>query len=141
MYMGEVCFEMKKYSQAEGYFVKANQVDPNMEEAKDARAKAKFALAMENGNVSFLGKKYSVAIVYYTEATILNTKDSKAFFKLGESFYNNLQFAKAEENLKRSISLEKKNKSLLFVILFICKDRQIRSLYCYSKECDGRVSE
>ncbi|MBK6606378.1 MAG: tetratricopeptide repeat protein [Leptospiraceae bacterium] len=110
MYMGEVCFEMKKYSQAEGYFVKANQVDPNMEEAKDARAKAKFALAMENGNVSFLGKKYSVAIVYYLEATILNTKDSKAFFKLGESFYNNLQFAKAEENLKRSISLEKKNK-------------------------------
>lgn len=85
-------------------------MDPNMEEAKDARAKAKFALAMENGNVSFLGKKYSVAIVYYTEATILNTKDSKAFFKLGESFYNNLQFAKAEENLKRSISLERKIK-------------------------------
>ncbi|MBL0266134.1 MAG: tetratricopeptide repeat protein [Leptospiraceae bacterium] len=56
MHMGDLSFEMKKYSQAERYFVKANQVDPNMEEAKDARAKAKFALAIENGNTSFRNK-------------------------------------------------------------------------------------
>ncbi|MBL0266133.1 MAG: tetratricopeptide repeat protein [Leptospiraceae bacterium] len=44
------------------------------------------------------------------EATILNPKDSNAFLKLGEAYYKNTQFAKAEENLKRSILLEKNNK-------------------------------
>ena len=110
MHMGDLSFEMKKYSQAERYFVKANQVDTNLEEAKDARAKAKFALAIENGNTSFRNKKYPEAILYYMKATILNPKDSNAFLKLGEAYYKNTQFAKAEENLKRSILLEKNNK-------------------------------
>ncbi len=110
MHMGDVCFGLQKFSLAEEYYKKAKISDPTLVEAQNAKLKAMYAQEMENGIFALNESKPVKAIAHFAQATNLNSKDFLAFLFLGKAFLLNKQFGEAENNFKKSLSLENKNK-------------------------------
>lgn len=130
MHMGDVYFEMKKYSLAEEYYEKAKNLDPNLLEAQDAKLGAKFAQAMFKGRASFDNKKYSEAITHFANATSLSPGNFLGFLFLGKAYFENNQLEEAEENFKKSLFLEKKEKEVysLLSALYLKQGRFHKSI-------------
>ncbi len=130
MHLGDVYYEMTKYSLAEEYYEKVKNLDPNLLEAQDAKLRAKFAQAMFKGGSSFGNKKYSEAIIHFANATSLSPGNYLGFLLLGKAYFENNQLEKAEENFKKSLFLEKKEKEVysLLSALYIKQGRFSKSI-------------
>ena len=116
IHLGDVCFNLQKYSLAIDYYKRASDIDESQIEAANGIHKAKFAFEMESGQKAFTEKKYQNAIQSFSKAIELDKTNSFAYYSLGKSYFQNTQFLLAEENLKKSLSFDSKNREAYILL-------------------------
>jgi tetratricopeptide (TPR) repeat protein len=103
--LGDVSMKLKNYADAEKYFALASEASPNSESAKSNQSTVKTASYLENGNRAMVDKNYDKAIVEYTKASEVDTKNPSPLVFLANAFILKGDYRQGEISLNKSLKL------------------------------------
>lgn len=135
IHLGDVCYNLQKYSLAIDYYLRARDIDNSLIDAANGIQKAKFSFEMENGKKAYAEKKYDNAIQFFLRAIEVDKKNSIAFNDLGKSYLQNKQWSEAEDSFKKSLSIDSKNIETYFLLgsLYSKNEKYLNSIQVFEK--------
>ncbi|MCZ8156593.1 MAG: tetratricopeptide repeat protein [Leptospira sp.] len=104
--LGDVCLELKKYPEAEMYFARAEELQPDLKSAKNAKLATRVAALIAKGNDAIASKNYDLAISEYKKASDLQPLNASIFTFLGNAYFLKNEFPEAENQFQKSIKLQ-----------------------------------
>ncbi|MCB1159968.1 MAG: tetratricopeptide repeat protein, partial [Leptospiraceae bacterium] len=110
MHLGDVCLQLKKYKQADEYFLKAKKENPDLKQVSNSLSASKRAGLIEKGNESLKRKDYDTAIHYFEEAAKKSKEPSIPYLLIANTYLLKEDYSKAEANALRSLKYNPKNR-------------------------------
>ncbi|MCB1173091.1 MAG: tetratricopeptide repeat protein [Leptospiraceae bacterium] len=107
--LGDVCLELKKYDEAKGYFEKARQLNPDLQDAKEGATSTVMAAHLEKGNQAFAAKSYDEARSHYQTAASTAPESAAPWILIGSSYLAERNGAAAGSALQKAIELDAAN--------------------------------
>ncbi|MCE9597623.1 MAG: tetratricopeptide repeat protein [Spirochaetia bacterium] len=114
--LGDVCVETKRYEEADAYFKKAHEVNPNLKDATSGQAAGKTSRLLEEGSGLFKQKRYQDALAKFEEAKRETPGSTAPLYLAASSLFALNRYAEAEANLNQLLKLSPDNTDGLLLL-------------------------